>query len=70
MSLLETHSEIDAMKKRLASTFKGLLVLSAATCYQLPSCTADILRQAADDLDDSNRDQDLGDFLSDLVEDF
>ncbi len=58
------------MKKRLASTFKGLLVLSAATCCQLPSCAADVLRQAADDIDDSNRDQDLGDFLSDLVEDF
>lgn len=58
------------MKKRLASTFKGLLMLSAATCCQLPTCTADLLRQAADDIDDSNRDGDLGDFLSDLVEDF
>ena len=58
------------MKKRLASTFKGLLVLSAATCCQLPSCTADLLRQAADDIDDSNRDADFGDFLSDLIEDF
>lgn len=58
------------MKRRLASTFKGLLVLSAATCCQLPTCTADLLRQAADDLDDSNSGTDLGDFLSDLVEDF
>ena len=58
------------MKKRLASTFKGLLVLSAATCCQLPSCTADLLRQAADDIDDSNRDADFCDFLSDLIEDF
>ena len=58
------------MKKRLASICKGLLMLSAATCCQLPTCTADLLRQAADDIDDSNRDGDLGDFLSDLVEDF
>ena len=57
------------MKKRLASTFKGLLVLSAATCCALPTCTADILRQAADDIDDRD-DTDLGDFLTDLVEDF
>ena len=58
------------MKKRLASTFKGLLVLSAATCCAVPSCTADLLRQAADDIDDSNRADDFGDFLLDLVDDF
>ncbi|MCH7701460.1 MAG: hypothetical protein IID37_07205 [Planctomycetes bacterium] len=57
------------IKQRLASTFKGLLMLSAATCCQLPTCTADLLRQAADDIDDRD-DTDLGDFLSDLVEDF
>ena len=64
------------MKAGITRWIKAGLMAPLLTVYAINGCTADALRLAAsefedvaDDMDGGSQDLDLGDYLSDLVED-
>ncbi len=63
------------MKKKRGRVWKILALLPVATVCSHSTCQSDALRQVASELDqqaddlDGSSDRDLGEFLSDLVED-
>ena len=65
------------MKARARSWCKLLFALPIASAYALESCTADTIRRAAEELEDtanridgSDDEFDLGDWLADEVKDW
>jgi len=58
------------MKKQWKSMIRAALLLPMAAAYEFNGCTADVLRDAADRIDEHNdNDVDLGDYLSDELDD-